>query len=102
MNDFKLPESYYQPPEYKCEYCERHEDECDCCLDCESIKAECECSPIAEYMPTAEDLRDDIVISFRLDKNLHNKLKMIATKQDHTVSQLIRKAVKVFLEKENS
>ena len=91
MNDFKLPESYYQPPEFKCEYCERHEDECDCCLDCESVIEECACNK------TSEEQQDDLVVSFRLDKDIHKDLKEVALHHERTISQIIRFAIRDYL-----
>lgn len=94
MSDFKLPESYYQPPEFKCPDCGGNDDTCDCCQDCESLIDECTCHPVVEF---DQEAATDIVVSVRLEKNTHNALKELAAHHERTISQLVRFAIRDYL-----
>ncbi len=40
-----MPDSYYEPPEWRCFECQEDEDGCFCdrCIDCTELLDECEC-----------------------------------------------------------
>lgn len=45
MDNFRMPDSYYEPPEWRCFECQEDEDGCFCdrCIDCTELLDECEC-----------------------------------------------------------
>ncbi len=90
-----MPDSYYDPPEFKCDKCGGDDDTCRCCIECEQEIEDCECDQMTDDIKN--EVLTEIIVSVRLEKTMHNHLKELAEHHERTVSQLVRFAIRDYL-----